>query len=70
MQTELSIGREAGTEDGDLSDELAVENRERYDYRTFLRKFAVLKEEMQIDPVLLLCILQLRSPGCMATCAY
>ena len=50
MQTELSIGREAGTEDGDLSDELAVENRERYDYRTFLRKFAILKEEMQIDP--------------------
>lgn len=50
MQTELSIGREAGTEDGDLSDELAVENRERYDYRMFLRKFAVLKEEMQIDP--------------------
>lgn len=50
MQTELSIGREAGTEDGDLSDELAEENRERYDYRTFLKKFAVLKEEMQIDP--------------------
>ena len=50
MQTEFSIGREAGTEDGDLSDELAVENRERYDYRTFLKKFAVLKEEMQIDP--------------------
>ena len=50
MQTELSIGREAGTEDGDLPDELAVENRERYDYRTFLKKFAVLKEEMQIDP--------------------
>ena len=50
MQTELSIGREAGTEDGDLFDELAVENRERYDYRTFLKKFAVLKEEMQIDP--------------------
>ena len=50
MQTELSIGREAGTEDGDLSEELAVENRERYDYRTFLKKFAVLKEEMQIDP--------------------
>ena len=50
MQTELSIGREAGTEDGDMSDELAVENRERYDYRTFLKKFAVLKEEMQIDP--------------------
>ena len=50
MQTELFVGREAGTEDGDLSDELAVENRERYDYRTFLKKFAVLKEEMQIDP--------------------
>ena len=27
-----------------------VENRERYDYSRFLQKFAVLKEEMQVDP--------------------
>lgn len=40
----------------DLGDEaegffkaLKVENRERYDYRTFLRKFAVRKEEIQVD---------------------
>ena len=37
-------GRESGQEDGDLVDELAVENRERYDYKEFLRKFAVLKD--------------------------
>ena len=30
--------------------ELEVENRERYDYRKFLRKFAVLKETVQVDP--------------------
>ena len=26
-----------------------MENRERYDYRSFLKKFCVLKEEMQVD---------------------
>ena len=50
MQTELTMGRESGQEDGDLVDELAVEDRERYDYKEFLRKFAVLKEETEIDP--------------------
>lgn len=34
----------------DLHSQLAVENRERYDYRKFLRKFAVLKETVQVDP--------------------
>ena len=34
----------------ELMDQLAVENRERYDYRKFLRKFSVLKETVQIDP--------------------
>ena len=32
-----------------LCEQLAVENRERYDYRSFLKKFCVLKEEMQVD---------------------
>lgn len=50
MQTELMMGRDPGQGDGDLCDELSVENRERYDYRAFLRKFAVLREEMQADP--------------------
>ena len=35
---------------GDLMGQLRVENRERYDYREFLRKFAVLREEVKADP--------------------
>lgn len=50
MQTELQMGRDPDHGDGELLGELAVENRERYDYRAFLRKFAVLKEEMRVDP--------------------
>lgn len=49
MQTELQMGQEPDHGDGELLGELQVENRERYDYRTFLRKFAVLREEMQVD---------------------
>lgn len=49
MQTELQMGTEQNHGDGELLGELQVENRERYDYRAFLRKFAVLKEEMQVD---------------------
>lgn len=50
MQTELeTFSKEASSGGGELADELAVENRERYDYRAFLRKFAVLREEMQVD---------------------
>ena len=51
MQTELeTFSREASNGEGELAEELAVENRERYDYKAFLRKFAVLREEMQVDP--------------------
>ena len=50
MQTELeTFSREASNGESNLADELAVENREIYDYKAFLRKFAVLKEEMQVD---------------------
>lgn len=31
-------------------EQVQVENRERYDYREFLRKFATLREEVTIDP--------------------
>ena len=37
-------------EDSGLLEQVQVENRERYDYKAFLRKFAVMKEEMQVDP--------------------
>lgn len=50
-QTEMeTFSKEASQGAGDLLEEMQVENRERYDYRTFLRKFAVLREEMQTDP--------------------
>lgn len=50
MQTELeTFSKEASKGESTLTEELAVENRERYDYKEFLRKFAVLREEMQVD---------------------
>ena len=50
MQTELeTFSKESSNGEGELAQELAVENRERYDYKAFLRKFAVLREEMQVD---------------------
>ncbi len=50
MQTALEMGAEQGREDNEsLLEELAVENRERYDYGRFLRRFAVLREEREID---------------------
>ena len=50
MQTEIEIfSKEHADEAGDFKRALQVENRERYDYREFLRKFSVLKEEIQVD---------------------
>lgn len=50
METELeTFSKEAAEDSKGLRDQLHVENRERYDYRTFLKKFCVLKEEMQVD---------------------
>lgn len=50
METELeTFSKEAAEGSKGLKEQLRVENRERYDYRTFLKKFCVLKEEMQTD---------------------
>ena len=46
---EMIRGTEAGEGD-DLIRELKAENRKRYDYRSMLRRFAVWKEEMRVDP--------------------
>ena len=35
---------------GDLLEQMKAENRERMDYRDFLRRFAVWREEVKIDP--------------------
>lgn len=49
-QTDMeSFSSEASSGGGDLLEETRVENRERYEYRAFLRKFAAIREEMHID---------------------
>lgn len=50
MQTEMeTFSKEASEGARSLTDQIQIENRKRYDYREFLRKFSVLKEEMQVD---------------------
>lgn len=50
LETEMeTLSKEASSSAGDLLGQVKVENKERFDYREFLRKFAVLKEEMSID---------------------
>lgn len=50
METELdTFSKESAEDSKGLREQIRVENRERYDYREFLKKFCVLKEEMQVD---------------------
>lgn len=51
METEMeTFSKEASQDSRSLLEQVRAENRQRYDYRDFLRKFSVLKEEMQVDP--------------------
>ena len=51
METDLeTFSKEASEKNGDFLGELRVENRERHDYREFLRKFSVFREELKADP--------------------
>lgn len=50
LQTEMELmSKEASKEAPMLMEQLRAQNRKRYDYREFLRRFSVLKEEMQVD---------------------
>lgn len=50
MQTEMETFAKESTQDaGDLLEQMQIENRERYDYREFLRKFSVFREEIGVD---------------------
>ncbi|MDO4518715.1 MAG: VWA-like domain-containing protein [Eubacteriales bacterium] len=50
MQTEMELfSKEAGQSQNTMSEQLQIANRKRYDYREFLRKFAIPKEVMQVD---------------------
>lgn len=51
MEMDLdTFSKEASEGDGGLKEQLKVVQRETMDYRTFLQKFAVLKEAVQVDP--------------------
>ncbi len=50
METDLeTFSKEASDQDGDLLVQMKIENREKHDYRSFLKKFSVLREEMGMD---------------------
>lgn len=50
METDMeTFSKDAAEQSGHLMEQVKVENRLRYDYRQFLRKFSVLREEMGID---------------------
>lgn len=50
METEMeTFSEEMSSGAGDFIGQLRVENRERFDYRQFLRKFSVLREETAVD---------------------
>lgn len=51
METDLeTFSKEASQENGDFIGQIKIENRERHDYKSFLRKFSVFREEMGIAP--------------------
>ena len=51
METDMdTFSKEASADSGHLIDQVKVENRQRFDYKQFLRKFSVLREEVAIDP--------------------
>ena len=51
IRMELEIrGKERSSEKGDLEWMLSFENKKRTDYREFLQKFSVIREENRIDP--------------------
>ncbi len=51
METDMeTFSKEASADSGHFIDQIKVENRERFDYKQFLRKFSVLREEIAVDP--------------------
>ncbi len=51
METDLeTFSKEASQREGNFVEELRVENRRKHDYKEFLRKFSVFREELKADP--------------------
>ncbi|MEE1086374.1 MAG: VWA-like domain-containing protein [Schaedlerella sp.] len=50
METNLeTFSKEASVQSGDFLEQIKIENRERQDYKEFLRKFSVFREEVGVD---------------------
>ncbi len=50
IETDLeTFSKEAVEQSGELLGQIKVENRQKYDYKKFLRKFAVMREEIGVD---------------------
>lgn len=50
METEAeTLGRDQDEETGGLLEQVKLQNQRRQDYRSFLKKFSIWREEMQID---------------------
>lgn len=51
METDLeTFSKEASEKNGDLLGQIQIQNQEKQDYKAFLRKFSVLREETAVDP--------------------
>ena len=50
METDLeTFSKEASEQSGDFLEQIKIENRERQNYKDFLRKFSVYREETGVD---------------------
>lgn len=50
METDLeTFSKEASEQSGDFLEQIKIENREKQDYKDFLRKFSVYREEIGVD---------------------
>lgn len=50
METDMeTFSKEAAEKNGELLGQMKIENREKHDYRSFLKKFSVLREEIGVD---------------------
>lgn len=50
METDLeTFSKEASKQSGDFLEQIKIENREKQDYKEFLRKFSVYREEIGVD---------------------
>lgn len=50
METDLeTFSKEASSQSGELLEQIKIENKERFTYKEFLRKFSVYREEVAVD---------------------